>query len=474
MFDPSSNSIRRLPPGAANQMIEQGLRAHAAEQASIREQSFLPDGAGPAQRDVERAEIQLEDDIEIEKREREHLEAVNAQVSAAAEVRTLAERAAMLAQQNHEAALQAEQDAFVTGAEVIAVDVAAARAASESAARRVAVLRQEELKAQAPITGARAAHEGAVDRRREAAFKLARAKLAAAAVLQCELLVSELRPLLQEAEAAARAGFRGGPSALRSVSGVRDAITYALAPVLSMVALKAMPAAPRRVAARIMAEAEESVDEHLLVDAVVVAGNSYGKFRAGERVRVTPAELELQSRRGRDGQRMGALMSLDEWEQIEALKSGEAAEAEQQSPKFLSAKIKSIVEAGIDRFSREAREKRAARVAAEAGRGEARTSARGAGAAAAAQRGRRCRRSGPARGRAGRKDHDARTAGGLIVYAKSPPTVTIGRSRRSTSGPLGSCGRSSTKRARISASARGPSSISRRSCAATRPIHERQ
>lgn len=357
-----SHLPRKLPPGGANTLIEQlaAQRAHNEQLAADR--TFLPDGAGEAQREIDRAQAVLADAGALFEREREYLETINGQVAAAAEVRATAERQAQLAQQDHEAALEAERTAFANGAEVVEVDVAGARAAAEAAARRVMVLRQEEAKAALPLAGARAAFDGAVARRREAAFRLARAKLVAVAAAHAQALVDELRPLFAEAENAARAGYKAGVGDLLSIGGVKRALAYALTSVLPPEALHALPAAPRRAAARIIAETEENDD--LKVDAVVAAGNTYGKAMAGERVRVTPEELALQSRRSPiDGARMGALISLGEFELLQAAKVAQAEDP--QSPRYLSSKIKAAVEKGLELLGVEAQEKKRAREAAE-------------------------------------------------------------------------------------------------------------
>ena len=128
-----------------------------------------------AQTAVARTEAALAQATAFEASERAHVEGVEEQARAAAEVRSMAERSASLAQQDREAAIEIERAAFARGDLVVEVDVAATQAASEAAARRVSVLRVEEMKAKEPLAAAQASYASAVDRRRTAAFKLAHA-----------------------------------------------------------------------------------------------------------------------------------------------------------------------------------------------------------------------------------------------------------------------------------------------------------
>ncbi len=216
------NAPSILRPGETlNDVLEHKWAAYEKVQATQRELSLLPDGIGVAQTAVARTEAALAQATAFEASERAHVEGVEEQARAAAEVRSMAERSASLAQQDREAAIEIERAAFARGVLVVEVDVAAAQAASEAAARRVSVLRVEEMKAKEPLAAAQASYASAVDRRRTAAFKLAHAKAAAAAVEQCEAFVAVVGPLLADAETAARAGFGEGVAALRAARNLK-------------------------------------------------------------------------------------------------------------------------------------------------------------------------------------------------------------------------------------------------------------
>ena len=131
-------------------------------------------------------------------------------------------------------------------------------------------------------------------------------------------------------------------------------MAYALTKVLPPEALRALPDAPRRAAARII---DEDDDREPKVEMIVAKGNSYGAAKAGERVMVTADEAALQTRRNPlDGTRMGALETPDE---AEARANAPKAE-DQESPRYRSSLLKAAVDKGLELLGIEAAAKRAA------------------------------------------------------------------------------------------------------------------
>lgn len=339
--------------------LQVGLRRHAKEALADADRLLLPDDTSRAEAAIARAEARLVADLDAEHAARDACDAIKSVIDEKEAALRTAELGAGMAASSYDEALACEREAFERGDTEVAVDVDAARVAAEAGKRRVAVVRDQLAQASAPLEQAQARLDAASDRRRSAEFHLARARLAAAAAEACRSFVDEVKPLLAATDVAARAGFTDGVAAVRSLNGIRDAIAYALEPVLPAQALRALPAAPRRAAAAIVAAAAEADDE-TLVELVVAPGENYAGARAGTRVRVSEAEAEQQLRCDpRTGRRLGALMTVDEHERQSA------AQAERERPKFTKSPIVEAVERGLATIAEVALGKRAEQAAAE-------------------------------------------------------------------------------------------------------------